>query len=127
AVAVGLIGSKQAWRHKSHPDCSANNFHLDIAKTPPPNTEDNVTSGFTATIISTVTQVADSTTCDITLVNGVILFCSAADGTPTGTQTVLIAPGTTIPGGTAGFGPVFFTNKCLINLNPGVKTATFRV
>src|SRR4030095_5073457 len=119
AVASVLLGGNQAWAHRSPATCNANNLNVNISKN-----ANNVTNGtvvqFVATIENPVGLVGGNQGCDITLgPQGLLFICPGGNGLPTGQTNLLIPGGTVLPGFGTGFGPISFTNSCLINITNG--------
>jgi len=124
---IGLIGglglltalSGSARAHISPPGCTSNSADIDLNRFP-----SVLVSGGTVAYAGMLTNGGPGA-CDVTIFGNVVLNCPAADGTPTGTQIVVIPA---VPGGRqlladgttdVSFGPV----TCVVSGSPGQYTA----
>src|ERR1051326_4236868 len=126
-LVLTLATSFSGLASQAPPGCNANNLIVNIAKN-----ANNVTNGATVTFTVTIQNPSSADTCDITLgTNGLVFTCPGPDGTPSGVRTTLIPGGTTLCGGpggfypvVGGFGPVSFTNACVIFLTNNTSTTS---
>src|SRR5436190_15555961 len=112
---VALAANHAAAQTGSPSGCNANALTINIAKSPSGKIVNGTVVTYTIGIQNFTTDQSGNLGCDIQLgPSGLLFTCPAPDGTPTGTATTLLPPGTIIHAGD----PVqTFTVQCTINLN----------
>src|SRR6059058_3781710 len=119
-LLLGVSGG-QALAHRSPSNCNANRLTLSLDQNP----AGNIVSGQTVTYTVGVFNPGPGTGigCDVTGTT-VTLTCPGADGTPSGSTTVL-GTGLSFPADNSG-DTIFPSVSCTIVVNPGVTSATAR-
>jgi len=119
-LLLGVSGG-QALAHRSPSNCNANRLTLSLDQNP----AGNIVSGQTVTYTVGVFNPGPGTGigCDVTGTT-VTLTCPGADGTPSGSTTVL-GTGLSFPADNSG-DTIFPSVSCKVVVNPGVTSATAR-